>query len=130
MPRKSKVVQAAERKEASEKLDRASRKPPPHIRARPGRTTAGPPASEPEPRSYTGWNGLVPTADGQLGWHPNHAQVNKLRAAKARAFDAALEEQFPEELRTRNGASSIATKLGRHPSTIRRARQRLKRAGK
>jgi hypothetical protein len=126
MPRKSKVVQAAERKEASEKLNN----PPRSARVRMGKPSRLPPPSEPEPRSYTGWNGLVSTADGQLGWHPHHARVNKLREAEALRFALALEEQFPEELWTRNGPSSIATKLGRHPSTIRRARQRLKRAGK
>lgn len=126
MPRKNKVVQAAEREEMLQKLNN----PPRSARARMGKPSRLPPPLEPEPESYTGWNGLVRTADGQLGWHPNHARVNKLRAAKARAFDAALEEQFPEELRTRNGASSIAEKLGVHPSTVRRARQRLKRAGK
>ena len=126
MPRKNKVVQAAEREETLQKLDN----PPRGARARMGKPSRLPPPLEPEHGSYTGWNGLVCTADGQLGWHPNHARVNKLRAAKARAFDAALEEQFPEELWTRNGASSIAEKLGVHPSTVRRARQRLKRAGK
>jgi hypothetical protein len=130
MPRKSKVVQAAERKEALEKLDRAVRNAPPHIKARLGSPSRLPPPLEPEPGSYTDWNGLVCTADGELGRHPDHASVNKLREAEALRFALALEEQFSEELWTRNGASSIAKKLSIHPSRVRRARQRLKRAGK
>ena len=125
MPRKAKVVEAARRKETLRKLDN----PPPHITARMGSPSRLPPLSEPEPGSYTGWNGLVRMADGQLGRQPDHgAAANRLREAEALRFALALEEQFPEELWTRHGASTIAKQLGIDPSTVRRAKQRLRNA--
>lgn len=120
MPRKSKVVQAAQREETLQKLNN----PPPHIKAR-----MGPPSRMLGSLHTVLWNGLVNMADGQLGRHPHHdASANRRKEAKALREALAMEERFPDELWTRNGASTVAAKLGIHPSTVRRAKQRLKRA--
>lgn len=125
MPRKDKVIQAAQRKELLAKLDN----PPPHIKARMGSPPRLTPLLEPQPDSYTGWNGLVRMGDGQLARSPDHgAAANRLREAEALRKARAMAEQFPEELWQRNGANAIAEELGIHPSTVRRARQRLRNA--